>query len=63
MNREERRRMLRKRKVLRNEIKEAAVRSVSQLETAFKKRWRDDESLNQGAVVDADDGEDESLNY
>ncbi len=42
MNREERRRMLRKRKVLRNEIKEAAVRSVTDLETALKKRWKDD---------------------
>lgn len=60
MNRAKRRKMMRKYPRTRDYIRETARNMVDEMEKRFEK---DDETLNEGAIVDVDNGEDEKLNY
>lgn len=64
MNREERRRMMKKNPAYRHAIKTAAKKSVEDLEEMFRKKWQeDDETLNNGEIYGRPDyGEDDILN-
>lgn len=63
MNREERRRMVKKFPAYKKALKGGAKKAVDDLEKMFQKQWNDDETLNNGDIIDnADDFEDEIYN-
>lgn len=62
MNREERRRMIKKFPAYKKALKSGTKKAVDDLEKMFQKQW-DDETLNDGDIVDSgDDFEDEIYN-
>lgn len=63
MNRAEKRKIAKKIPGYRDVLNDAAKRAVDDLEKMFQKQWlEDDETLNEGEIVDYDDGEDEIYN-
>ncbi len=65
MNRAARRKMVRKFPGYRKALKSAANDAVNRFENMIKENWVNDETLNEGAVVDDEEGnfgEDEIYN-
>lgn len=63
MNRAEKRKIAKKIPGYQDALNDAAKRAVDDLEKMFQKKWlEDDETLNEGEIVDYDDGEDEIYN-
>ena len=63
MNRAERRRIMKKFPGYRKALKDASQKTVDDLEKMFQKQWSNDETLNNGDIVDIGDNfEDEIYN-
>ena len=63
MNRAERRRAMKKFPGYRKALKGASQEAVDNLEKMFQKQWSNDETLNNGDIVDSGDNfEDEIYN-
>lgn len=64
MNRAERRKMMRKYPAYRHAVKDAAKKSVNDLEEMFRKKWEEDDStMNDGELYGRPDySEDDNLN-
>ena len=62
MNREQRRKMMKKIPGYRKTVETAAENAVNDLEKAFMQRWTDDETLNDGKDDYKDDWSDEIYN-
>ena len=63
MNRAERRRIMKKFPGYRKALKDASQKTVDDLEKTFQKQWSNDETLNNGDIVDIGDNfEDEIYN-
>lgn len=64
MNREARRKMMKKFPGYRNALKETTDKAVKELERLMSQYWGDsDENLNEGTPVGADDGDDDVYNF
>lgn len=62
MNREQRRKMMKKIPGYKKTVETAAENAVNDLEKAFMQRWTDDETLNDGKDDYKDDWSDEIYN-
>lgn len=62
MNREQRRKMMKKIPAYKKTVETAAENAVNDLEKAFMQRWADDETLNDGEGDYEDDFSDEIYN-
>lgn len=62
MNREQRRKMMKKIPGYKKIVETAAENAVNDLEKAFMQRWTDDETLNDGKDDYKDDWSDEIYN-
>ena len=62
MNRAQRRKMMKKNPQYKKLVKENATAALNNLEEVFKKRWHEDETLNEGYREEDDDGEDDIYN-
>lgn len=62
MNREQRRKMMKKIPGYKKTVETAAENAVNDLEKAFMQRWTDDETLNDGKGDYEDDFSDEIYN-
>ena len=62
MNREQRRKMMKKIPKYRDVLEKSSEKAVNNLEKMFQKAWDGDDTLNQGTHDFYDDSEDEELN-
>lgn len=62
MNREERRRMVKKFPTYKKALRSGTKKAVDDLEKMFQKQWSNDETLNNGEKSYDDDGDDDIYN-